>query len=198
MQGKAEGELRGTVNMLRGLKHPKRHVEGSGAALTLTQEGRCGKNQMPLSTTPERAPGGLCWQDLGLRDAAQGRQGLLGHSHSLLHAQGIPGNSRSEAVATELWLSQAEKLGCVPGDKQQPLSHSAGHPTLWKHFPWCQHSCRAQLGKPQQLLPSKGCFPALLVAVLPRCWSVWFLQSAPAKAVCALCQLPSCAATGSI
>lgn len=42
---------------------------------------------------------------------------------------------------------QAEKPGCVPGDKQQPLSHSAGHPTLWKHFPRCQQSCRAQLGE---------------------------------------------------
>lgn len=26
-------------------------------------------------------------------------------------------------MATGLWLSQTEKPGCVPGDKQQPLSH---------------------------------------------------------------------------
>lgn len=33
--------------MLRGLKHPKRHLEGSGDAHTHTQEGRCRKSQMP-------------------------------------------------------------------------------------------------------------------------------------------------------
>lgn len=36
VQGKAEGELWGTVNILRGLKHPKRHLEGSGGAHTHT------------------------------------------------------------------------------------------------------------------------------------------------------------------
>lgn len=66
-----------------------------------------------------------------------------------------------------------------------------------------EQSCRPSWGKSQQLLPSKGCFPALLVAVLPRCWwgtlpSVWFFQPAPAKAACALCQLPSSGVTGSI
>lgn len=76
-----------------------------GCRHSLTQEGRCRKNQMPLSTTPEGAPGGLCWEDLELRDAAQGRQRLLGHSHSLFHAQGIPGNTRSGAVAMGLWFS---------------------------------------------------------------------------------------------
>lgn len=59
----------------------------------------------------------------GLRDAAQDRQRLLGHSHICFHAQGIPGNTKSRAVAVGLWLSQAEKPRCVPGVQQQPLSH---------------------------------------------------------------------------
>lgn len=110
-------------------------------------KGDVGKTKCHLSTTAERAPRGLCWEDLGLRDSAQGRQRLLGHSHSHFHAWGIPGNTRSGAVATGLWLSQAEKSGCVPGDEQQPLSHS-GHPTLWKHFPRCQRAeLQAQLGE---------------------------------------------------
>lgn len=94
-------------------------------------------------------------------------------------------------MATELWLSQAEKSGCVPGDKQQPLSHCWPSHAL-EAFPSVlgEQSCRPSQGKSQQLLPSKDCFPALLVAVLPQCWwgdlSEWFFQSAPAKAVCAV------------
>lgn len=39
MQGKAEGELWGTVNMLRGLKHPKATWKALGVH-TLTHTGR--------------------------------------------------------------------------------------------------------------------------------------------------------------
>lgn len=202
MQRKAEGELGGTVNILRGLKHPKRHLEGSGSAHTHTHthmKGGVGKGKCHLSTTPERAPRGLCWEDLELR------QRLLGHSHSLFHARGIPGNSRSRAVATELWLSQAEKSGCVPGDKQQPLSHCWPSYAL-EAFPSVlgEQSCRPSQGKSQQLLPSKGCFPALLVAVLPQCWwgdlsecLVFPVCSSQSSVCCASCQ-PSCGVTGSI
>lgn len=94
--------------------------------------------------------------------------------------------------------SLAEKPGCVPGDEQQPLSHCAGHPTLWKLSLGVSRAAGLSWGRSQQLLPPKGCFPAL-----PCLWqfcpgaaggiplSVWCLQSAPAKAVCALCQLPA-------
>lgn len=162
-------------------------------------KGGVGKGKCHLSTTPERAPRGLCWEDLELR------QRLLGHSHSLFHARGIPGNSRSRAVATELWLSQAEKSGCVPGDKQQPLSHCWPSHAL-EAFPSVmgEQSCRPSQGKSQQLLPSKGCFPALLVAVLPQCWwgdlskcLVFPVCSSQSSVCCASCQ-PSCGVTGSI
>lgn len=108
----ASSTLKGTRKALGIHTHTHTHMEGG-----------VGKAKCHLSTAPERAPGGLCWEDLGLRDAAQGRQRLLGHSHSHFHARGIPENTGSGALATGLWLSQAEKSGCVPGDEQQPVSH---------------------------------------------------------------------------
>lgn len=101
---------------------------------------------MPLSTTPERAPGGLCWGDPGLRDAAQGRQELLGHSHSLFHAQGIPGSTRSGAVAVGLWLSSRETRLC-PGGQAAASVPLCWPSHAWEAFPRCQQSCRAQLGE---------------------------------------------------
>lgn len=129
-----------------------------------------GKVKCHHSTTPERAPGELLSGN-GVQGCSTRQAEAPGAQPSHSHARGIPGNTQSSAVTTGLWLSQAEKAGCVPGDKQQPLSHCWPSHAL-EVFPLAvgEQSCRAQLGKSQQLLPSKGCFPALLVAILPRCW----------------------------
>lgn len=161
---------------------------------------------MLLSTTPERAPGGLCWEDLGLRDAAQGRQRLLGHSHSLFCAQAIPGNTRSRApgaMVMGLWLSSRETRLCPGGQA------AASVPLCWpSHALEAFPSVSAELQGPAGGDHSSSFLPRAVL--LPFLWqfcpgagggiplSVWFLQSAPAKAVCALCHLPSCAATSSI
>lgn len=187
--------------MLRGLKHPKRLW---GCTHSHTQEGRCRKSQMPSQYHSRTSTQRAVLEGPGLRDAAQGRQRLLGHSHSHSHARGIPGNTWSRAVATGLWLSQTEKPGCVLGDKQQPLSHCWPSHAL-EVFPlvlesraagpsWANHS--------SSFLP-KAVFLPCLWQFCPGAGgeillSVWFLQSAPATAVCALCQLPSCGGTSSI
>lgn len=162
-----------------------------------------GKVKCHHSTTPERAPGGLLSGN-GAQGCSTRQAEAPGAQPSHSHARGIPGNTQSSAVTTGLWLSQAEKAGCVPGDKQQPLSHC-----------WPSHALEVF----PSLLGSRAAGPSwgnhsssfLPRAVfLPCLWqfcpgvggeilvSVWFLQSAPAKSVCALCQLPSCGGTGSI
>lgn len=61
-----------------------------------------------------------------------------------------PGDSwdtPSRAVATGLWLSQAEEPRCVPGDKQQPLSHCWPSHALEAFPSGSEESCRAQPGE---------------------------------------------------
>lgn len=194
MHGKAEGELWGAVNMLRGLKHPKSHLEGSGGAHTHShRKGGVGETKchsVPLQKEHlEGSVGGTRGSGMQHK-TGRGSWGTATASSVPRGFLGTPGAG--------LWPwgsgSQAEKPGCVPGDEQQPLSRSAGHPTLWKLSLGVSRAAGPSWGRSQQLLPSKGCFPALLVAVLPRC--CWgdpseCLVSAVCSSQSSVCSVPA-------
>lgn len=159
------------MNMLRGLKHPKRHLEGSEGAHTHTHEGKCGKSQMPsqhhsrestwrallggpaaqgCSTRQAEAPGAQPQPLPCPRDSWEHQEQGCGHGALALTSRAIwmcPGGQAAASVP----LLAIPRFGSV--------SRGVG-----------EQSCRSSRGKSQQLLPSKGCFPALLVALLPRCW----------------------------
>lgn len=156
--------------MLRGLKHPKRHLEGSGDAHTHTQEGRCRKSQMPSQYHSRKST----WRALE-RKWGSGMQHKAG--------RGSWGTAQPLPCPGDSW--EHPKLGCDHGalaltsreSRMCPRGQTAASVPLLAiprfgsvSLAVGEQSCRAQLGKSQQLLPSKGCFPALLVAILPRCW----------------------------
>lgn len=153
-------------------------------------KGGVGKAKCHLSTTPERAPRGLCWEDLELStrqaeapgaqpqplpclgDSWEHREQGCGHGALALTSREIrmcPGGQAAASVT----LLAIPRFGSV--------SLGVG-----------EQSCRPRRGKSQQLLPSKGCFPALLVAVLPWCWwgdpsecLVFPVCSSPSSVCCA-------------
>lgn len=148
---------------------------------------------MPLSTTPERDLEGSVGRTQGSGMQHKAGRGSWGTATASSMPRGFLGTP-----GAGLWPwgsgSQAEKPGCVPGDEQQPLSHSAGHPTLWKLSLGVSRAAGPSWGRSQQLLPPKGCFPALLVAVLPRC--CWgdpseCLVSAVCSSQSSVCSVPA-------
>lgn len=78
-------------------------------------------------------------------------QGSWGHGHGALAFE-----QRNPAVSRGTSSSLCPTLLAIPcfGSVSLGVSRAAG--PSW--------------GRSQQLLPSEGCFAALLVAVLPRCW----------------------------
>lgn len=183
---------------------PQKHLEGSGGAHTDThRKGGVGKAKCHLSATPERAARGFCWEDQGSGMQHKTGRGSWGTATSASMPRGFLGTPRAGLWP---WGSgfHKQRNPDVSQGTSSSLCPTAGHPTLWKLFPWCQ---RAELQGPA----SDHSSSFLPRSVLPPClWqfcsgvgggilpSVWFFQSAPAKAACALCQLPSCGGTGSI
>lgn len=102
VQGKAE-ELWGTVNILGGLKHPKRHLEGYGGAHTHTHEGRCRKNRMPSQYHSSK-----------------------GTQRALLGGPGAQGFSTRQAEAPG---AQPQPLPCL-GDSWEHQERGCGHGAL--------------------------------------------------------------------
>lgn len=141
-----------------------------GCTHTHTHKGRCRKSQMPSQYHSRRSTRRALLGGLGAQGCSTSRRRLLGHRHCHFHAWGIPGTSRAG-----LWPRGSgfhkQRNPDVSQETSSSLCPTAGHPTLWKRFPRGQRRAAGpSQGKSQQLLPSKGCFPALLVAVLPWCW----------------------------
>lgn len=115
MQGKAEGELWVTVNMLRGLKHPKSHLEGSGDADTHShRKGGVGKTKchsVPLQKEHLEGSVGRTWSSGMQHKAGRGSWGTATASSMPRGFLGTPG--------VGLWPwgsgSQAETRLCPRG-----------------------------------------------------------------------------------
>lgn len=141
MQGKAKGELWGTLKALGGLEHPKRHPEGSWDTHTWRVLG-CRESQMLGSVALQKkhveGSGAVRKENAGLGYAAKGRWRLPGCTEShLCSTQGLHPPRRTPGGLSSLGTPGA---GLRPrgsrqphkqrnpdesrGEKQQPLPHS--------------------------------------------------------------------------
>lgn len=166
-------------------------------------KGGVGKAKCHLSTTPEGAPGGLCWEGWGLRDAAQAGGGSWGTGTATSMPGGFLGHPEQGCGHGALAFTSR-------GTQMCPRRQAAASVPLLAipRFGSVSLGVRGELQGPARGNHSSSFLPR---AVFLLCWwrfcpgagggillSVWFSLSAPGKAVCALCQLPSCAGTGGI
>lgn len=167
VQGKAKGELRGVLNMLRGLEHRKTHLEDSEAHV---EGSGCRESQVPgsvaLQENPGEDSGAVRKENMRLRHVAQGRRGLLGvpkaasavrrvcaHPGALLSSLGTP------AARLQPWGSRRSRKHGNPG-REAAASAPLRLPHAGEALPAVQGRWRAgpqglnkQPGESQQLLP---------------------------------------------
>lgn len=165
-------------------------------------KGGVGKAKCHLSTTPERAPRGLCWEDLELSTRQAEAPGAQPQP---LPCPGDSWEHREQGCGHgALALTSRGIRMCPGGQAAASVALLAGHPTLWKRFPRCR---RAELQAQAGEIPAAPSFQGLFSC--PACGSsapvlvggpfrVFGFSSLLQPKQCVLCQLPSCGVTGSV
>lgn len=203
LQGAREGRRR-TLGYSEHTQRPQAPQKALGRLWGCTHshmKGGVGKAKCHLSTTPERAPRGLCWEDLELSTRQAESPGAQPQP---LPCPGDSWEHREQGCGHGALALTSREIRMCPGGQAAASVALLAIPRFGSVSPWFRRAeLQAQAGEIpaapsfQRLFSCPACGSSALVLVGGP-FRVFGFSSLLQPKQCVLCQLPSCGVTGSV